>query len=323
LPSSNIVKWLFYYFFKANDELSYDYLSKYLVLCSINNLYSKATNQQLKKDINFTKILLEKKINLNEEINNIFETEFNITCFTKIAILETSYTQKSSFYKLIASRIKKISSDFTQQKLDNEDPNILEYHHIFPLKCKINNKFLSDTNNHNINSIANITFLTEETNKKISNQSPKEIFNDSYNYPELKEKIERLKGNWNYFKNNQFEDFINERANNLAIYFNKEFKLIPTNNNELNQTIKSKNIVLTYEHIKNIIYEFELNQKTLNQTEIIVFNKDFHGNKTKEILNKLGFDTSRSRKQKLKNQKDYHNFLLNNHDLIYSLIKEQ
>lgn len=238
---SNIFKWVSLYFFKKSKNDYKDIrlkgdernvLLKYINLLLLNDAYSSKTSSQLAKDIKFVNWLLETKdFNFEKFLydNKIF---FNYKCFSKEIIQKTYYeNRKKSRAFLIENFLMNSAKDFiTGSPIKNNIKEKFNIHHIFPTECKkindISDRFIKSLSS----SFANLSIITEKTNKIISKKNPSVYYEDIkkemlINSSELDDLLSFSYINSNHLKKDNFEDFIEERTNTLVRELNSYYKL--------------------------------------------------------------------------------------------------
>lgn len=232
IPSDNIVKWVSYFYYQWSQ---YDKntpnaniitkIKQYIAIVSINKIYNNATDQKLNDNIEFVDNLIKDK-NL-DVFSYISKFEYKHNNFTSDMILKSNYKNKnSSKSKIINSFYKWITAcDFkTGINVDNKKLRY-DLHHIFPKKCNYFNG-VSEKCKDYIDSFANITRISSATNKFISDKDPNVYYEELQKYNDNIDKVlEECFINVDLFKNNKFEEFINERATKIANKLNEIFNL--------------------------------------------------------------------------------------------------
>lgn len=221
LPSKNIIKWLCYLYFFNKDinACMSNLIEKYILFVSMNNRYSSSTSDKLKKDIEIMKKIINGEISTIDDIYLEMPDQKRTIEWENI---RNTKSQGSMTYKIISWLLLNNGKDFIMgTKSSNVPDGDLQLHHIFPKAAKMNGKKLETIYPGMINSIANLSPITQSTNKKILNKLPSQYFNDP-NIMNLHE--ENLKDSFidiESFKNDDFEIFLDKRSQKIADKFNE------------------------------------------------------------------------------------------------------
>lgn len=161
------------------------FIEKWMWNTLIYNRYPGAQNERIAKDFEIVKSAKNLKKSLDLLIKDRTRNFDNIrnSSLKNPKYFEAYYDNKNqqiytAFSLLLAYKKPK---DFQKDIIpisDSTTSNKLNEHHIFPMKSKIGKKIFrnyEDSYYSNIlNNIANIAYITEETNNKIKNQNPSE-----------------------------------------------------------------------------------------------------------------------------------------------------
>ena len=228
IPSKTIIKWMTYLFFKNNNtrlsKNQSDLILQYIYLISINSVYSKATNNQLIDDTKFIDDLLKNKDNEYKMPKPYFDLKK-----TKIEpneIIDLKYGDNS----MIANFVKHIlycnSIDLKTGSAIKDIDDSYDMHHLFPKGAMDEAKSRTYEKIYNeINSFANLMIIhTDTNNSDIKNKQPKiyysELLKENDN---LDEALEKCFIDVEYFKNNDFDNFLENRAKKITQYINDKY----------------------------------------------------------------------------------------------------
>lgn len=219
---------------KIDDSIDkINFLNKWLWNTVIYNRYPGAQNERIAKDFE----MMKKEKSYNKVLTNMLKDRtrnfdsIRNTSEKEPKYFEAYYDNKNqqiytAFSLLLENRKPKdfqtgiipISSTSTTNKLNE--------HHIFPTKSDIGKKINKDYENsyypNILNNIANIAYLTESTNKRISNRNPSIYIKElEAEYIKEKKQIDFINIMKTQFineemiedlKNDDFESFINKRT---------------------------------------------------------------------------------------------------------------
>lgn len=223
IPSEIIIKWMSYFFYKNGkrepNSKQTKYLIKYIILISLNKVYSSSTTQKLEKDIKFVNFLLEEKYSdIDDIFNKMPSKEFNYE-----DIKAVTYSEDSMQSRIIDYFLYQRSCDFNNGIVPkNRQSKDIEIHHIFPKKALFNDEKTYEDAYDNINSYGNLIPLYKKTNTFISNKKP------SVYYMEYLDKNKNLDSNLKdcfinptFLESDSFEELVDDRSKKIADFINK------------------------------------------------------------------------------------------------------
>lgn len=227
LPSKLIIKWLTYLFYKNdNNKLNSNQSSivfKYICLISLNSFYSSSTNNRIKDNIEFVDNLLDKKF---DKIKSIFDS-FDLNDISDNDIKAIKYKSTTMLSFLVKHLLYKRSYDLRNgTTISIANLKDIDMHHLFAKKTKTETGETYDSiYKEKINSIANLMPIDSKTNQEfIKNEEPSKYYDLlKKENNDLDKHLEFCFINVDFFKGNNFIDFLNDRSKNIADYLNNNY----------------------------------------------------------------------------------------------------
>lgn len=228
LPSKIILKWLTYLFFNLKDDLDNNQKEKilqYIYLISINQVYSKTTHKQLKNDLIFVKKIIEKS---NDNVMHMVPNKKDLTkhSLEESDILDLGYGDTSMMANFVSYVLFNEGCDLRNgdniRDLDGDEINM---HHSFPRNASKDGKTFREIYGNLIDSYANLIPIDEVTNKKyISNKRPSIYYEELLkNNKNLDKHLEKSFVNLEFFKKENYREYVNDRAKSIADFINNHY----------------------------------------------------------------------------------------------------
>lgn len=234
LPSNLVFEWLFYLIYQQKNDLTNQQIQlvkKYIALISLNDYYSESTDGKILKNLEFVNNLYQNRdqLNLNQDhlFNDIYlkEKTWNQTTILQTNIKTDSVKSKFLRYFL---KLKNPADLKTGIKLNGSvhDKNKVQMTYLFDPNLENENKIKFEKIYQTINCYANTYFLSKETIKKINKTFPSQYLEKfQLENTHLIEDLSDQYINFHYLIKDDFENFIDDRANKIASAINKTFNL--------------------------------------------------------------------------------------------------
>lgn len=234
LPSNLVFEWLFYLIYQQKNDLTDNQIrlvKKYISLISLNDYYSESTDGKIWKNLEFVNNLYQNRDQLNLNQTHLFnDSHLKEKMWNQTTILQTnikSDSVKSRFIRYFL-RLKNPADLNTGIKLNDSvhDKHKVRITYLFDPNLENENKIKFEKIYQTINCYANAYFLSKETIKKVNKTFPSEYLkNFKSSNAHLIENLNDQYIDFNYLMKDDFENFINDRANKIANAINEFFNL--------------------------------------------------------------------------------------------------
>ena len=234
LPSNLVFEWLFYLIYQQKNDLTDQQIKlvqKYIALISLNDYYSESTDGKIWKNLEFVNNLYQNRDQLNLNQTHLFnDYRLKEKTWNQTTILQTnikSDSVKSRFIRYFL-RLKNPADLNTGIKINDSvyDKHKVQMTYLFDPNLENENKIKFEKIYQTINSYANAYFLSKETIKKVNKTFPSQYLENfkSSNTHLIKDLNDQYI-DFNYLIKDDFENFINDRANKIANAINETFNL--------------------------------------------------------------------------------------------------
>jgi len=206
---------------KVQEEEFYKKIKKWYWCAVLSRDYSGSSDSVMAKDFSDMQNWLLNDSQIPERVKKI-TSSFIDESIDFLKIKNTNNSQYSAILNLLALNLAK--DFYTGRPVNSGDFSLdkIHDHHIFPKKCKL------QINSDKVDSILNRTLLYDETNEDISNKKPSEYYEIMLKKLGSVEKVKEVMESHlifpkalEFFKNDDFQNFIREREKTFKLELKK------------------------------------------------------------------------------------------------------